>query len=76
MDSKKLADKISKYEKEQNLKTKLFIQVNIGNEKQKSGILKSEVVDFYNYCKSLEFKYYWSNVHTTFNKDSTSFLKK
>ena len=40
LDSKKLADKISKYEKEFNDKIKIFIQVNIGNEIQKSGIRK------------------------------------
>ena len=40
LDSKKLANKISLQEKEQNLKTKLFIQVNIGDEEQKSGISK------------------------------------
>ena len=54
LDSKKLADKISKYQKEQNLKKKMFIQVNIGDEDQKSGIQKEELPDFYNYCKNLE----------------------
>ena len=53
LDSKKLADKISKYEKELNIKTKLFIQVNIGNENQKSGLRKEEVLDFHDYCKNL-----------------------
>jgi pyridoxal phosphate enzyme, YggS family len=54
LDSKKLADKISKYQKEQNLKKKMFIQVNIGGEDQKSGIQKDELPDFYNYCKNLD----------------------
>ena len=54
LDSKKLADKISYQLKEQNLNTKFFIQVNIGDEDQKSGISKNEVLDFYNYCKSIE----------------------
>ena len=40
LDSKKLADKISKCQKEENLKIKMFIQVNIGDEDQKSGIKK------------------------------------
>ncbi len=54
LDSKKLADKIYKYQDELDLKTKLFIQVNIGNENQKSGIRKEEVLDFYNYCVGLK----------------------
>ena len=54
LDSKKLADKIYKYQDELDSKTKLFIQVNIGNENQKSGIRKEEVLDFYNYCVGLK----------------------
>ena len=76
LDSKKLADKISLHQKEQNLQTKLFIQVNIGNEKQKSGILKSEVVDFYNYCKSLDLDILGLMCIPPFNKDSTEFFKE
>ena len=76
LDSKKLADKISVHQKEQNLQTKLFIQVNIGEEKQKSGILKSEVVDFYNYCKSLDLDILGLMCIPPFNKDSTEFFKE
>ena len=54
LDSVKLANKISKIENELNIKTKLFIQVNIGNEDQKSGLSVDEVMDFHNYCKSLD----------------------
>ena len=54
LDSVKLANKISKIENELNIKTKLFIQVNIGNEDQKSGVSVDEVMDFHNYCKSLD----------------------
>ena len=54
LDSVKLANKISKIENELNIKTKLFIQVNIGNEDQKSGVSLDEVMDFHNYCKSLD----------------------
>tara|TARA_B100000989_G_scaffold298622_1_gene288793 strand:+ start:5367 stop:6029 length:663 start_codon:yes stop_codon:yes gene_type:complete len=53
LDSKKLADKISFQQKEQDIKTKIFIQVNIGNEDQKSGIPVDETLDFYNYCKQI-----------------------
>ena len=54
LDSEKLANKISKVQNELNVNTKLFIQVNIGNEIQKSGIPEDEVLSFYNYCKSLK----------------------
>jgi len=54
LDSEKLANKISKVQNEINVNTKMFIQVNIGNEIQKSGIPEDEVLSFYNYCKSLK----------------------
>ena len=50
LDSQKLADILSKSEKEINKSVNYFIQVNIGNEKQKSGIPYNEVDAFYNYC--------------------------
>ena len=34
-------------------KPKIFIQVNIGNEEQKSGINKEKLYDFYKFCKNL-----------------------
>ena len=54
LDSIKLANEISKQQKKINKKPKLFIQINIGNEQQKSGINKNELNDFYNICKELE----------------------
>ena len=54
LDSIKLANEISKQQKKLNKKPKLFIQINIGNEQQKSGINRNELVDFYNVCKELE----------------------
>ncbi len=50
LDNVKLATKISQYEKELNKKIKLFIQVNIAEEYQKSGILLHDLDKFYNYC--------------------------
>ena len=50
LDSQKLADILSKSQKEINKSIKYFIQVNTGNEVQKSGISYNEVEDFYNYC--------------------------
>ena len=53
LDNEKLARKISEEQKNQNLETKLFIQVNIGNESQKNGIHVSKLGEFYKYCKEL-----------------------
>ena len=50
LDSQKLADILSKSQNEINKSINYFIQVNIGNEKQKSGINYSDVDQFYNYC--------------------------
>ena len=52
LDNKKLADTLAKHQL--NLKKNLnyFIQVNIGNEIQKSGIPVGELDPFYNYCKN------------------------
>ena len=54
LDSEKLAIKISEEQKKQEKNTKIFIQVNIGNEDQKSGINKDNLVDFYKFCKNLD----------------------
>ena len=50
LDSQKLADILSRLESNTNRFIKYFIQVNIGNELQKSGIPVRELEDFYNYC--------------------------
>jgi len=50
LDSQKLADVLSKCQSEINRSINYFIQVNIGNESQKSGIQYNEVDEFYNYC--------------------------
>ena len=54
LDSEKLAKKIFEEQKKQNKRVKIFIQVNIGDEKQKSGITKSSLPSLYSYCKSLD----------------------
>jgi pyridoxal phosphate enzyme (YggS family) len=53
LDSEKLANKISDEQIKQGKKPKIFIQVNIGNEDQKSGIDKERLDDFYKFCKNL-----------------------
>ena len=54
LDSEKLATKIANEQIKQGKKLKLFIQVNIGNENQKSGIKKEDLFDFYKFCKNLK----------------------
>ena len=76
LDSQKLANKISNLQKELDLKTKLFIQVNIGNERQKSGISVDEVLDFYNYCKSLELDILGLMCIPPFNEDSSKYFQQ
>ena len=76
VDSKKLADKISLQQKNQNKKIKLFIQVNIGDEDQKSGILKNELPDFHNYCKSIDLNILGLMCIPPFNEDSSKYFKE
>ena len=53
VDSEKLAKKISVEQQKQNKNVKVFIQVNIGDEKQKFGVDKSSVSQLYLNCKDL-----------------------
>ena len=50
LDNQKLADTLSKHQINLNRELKYFIQVNVGNEIQKSGISVTELDSFYNYC--------------------------
>ena len=54
VDSEKLAKKIADEQIKIGKKIKIFIQVNIGNENQKSGINKNEIKNLVNYCKELK----------------------
>ena len=53
LDSEKLAKKIAVEQKKQGVRPKIFIQVNIGNEDQKSGITKEKLSNFYKFCQNL-----------------------
>ena len=50
LDSKRLAVKVFEAQKEFNKNIKLFIQVNLADEEQKSGIALNDLDQFYNYC--------------------------
>ena len=76
LDSKKLADKISYQQKEQNVETKIFIQVNIGKEQQKSGIPEEELSDFYEYCKNLNLNIIGLMCIPPYNQDSSKYFLK
>lgn len=53
VDSKKLAKKISDEQNKIHRKIKIFIQINIGNENQKSGVQIRELDHLVSYCKEL-----------------------
>ncbi len=54
VDSKKLAKKISEEQKKIEKKIKIFIQVNIGDESQKSGVSKDNLEELILYCKEIK----------------------
>jgi len=76
LDSKKLAKKIYDEQLSQNKRVKLFIQVNIGNEEQKSGILKNDLDDLYNYCKELGLDILGLMCIPPFNSDPNPFFRE
>ena len=53
VDSEKLAKKIADEQNKVNKRVKIFIQVNIGDEEQKSGVKKTVVNDLILYCKKI-----------------------
>ena len=53
VDSQKLAKKIADEQNKINKKIKIFLQVNIGNEDQKSGVNTIQVSQLANYCKEI-----------------------
>jgi len=54
VDNAKIAKKIADEQLKQNKKIKIFIQVNIGDEDQKSGVPKENLNELYSYCKELQ----------------------
>lgn len=76
VDSKKLAKKIADEQIKQNKKVKLFIQVNIGNEEQKSGVNKVDLVDLFSYCKDLNLEVVGLMCIPPVDKDSNQYFKE
>ena len=76
VDSEKLAKKIFDEQQKQKKKIKIFIQVNIGDEHQKSGVNKSSVSDLYSYCKTLGLEVVGLMCIPPFEKPSNIFFKE
>ena len=76
LDSIKLAKKIADEEKKQNKKTQLFIQVNIGNEEQKSGVNLKNLTELYRYCKELDLNVIGLMCIPPFEEDSEKYFKE
>ncbi len=76
VDNYKLAEKISEEEIKQNKKIKIFIQVNIGDENQKSGISQKDLKDFFTYCKELNLHIIGLMCIPPINKDPKVFFEK
>ena len=76
LDNEKLAKKIYQHEKELDKKVKLFIQVNFAKEEQKSGILLSDLENFYNFCtKELSLNIIGLMCLPPFDSDSNKYFK-
>ena len=76
LDSEKLAKKIAEVQIKQNLKPKIFIQINIGNEPQKSGILKENLTEFYNFSKKLGLDIVGTMCLPPFEEDSSKYFSE
>ena len=76
LDSEKLAKKISEEQKKQNVRPKIFIQINLGEETQKSGIKKDDLEDFYKFSKELNLDIIGTMCIPPFNEDSSKFFSQ
>jgi len=75
LDSLKLANKISEEIQKKSKKIKIFIQVNLGEEKQKSGISPSDFEQFYKECLSLKLDIIGTMCIPPENSDPKPFFK-
>ena len=76
VDSEKLAKKISDESLKLNKKIKIFIQVNIGDESQKSGVNKNELINLVNYCSKLNLELIGLMCIPPEGHDSTNYFKE
>ena len=76
LDSEKLAKKIADEQNKQGIKPKIFIQINLGEESQKSGISKNDLLDFYNFSKSLGLDIIGTMCIPPLDEDSTKYFSQ
>ena len=76
VDNEKLAKKISEENKKIIKKTKIFIQVNIGGEDQKSGVSIAEMDKLVSYCREIKLDVIGLMCIPPFGKDSTYYFKE
>ncbi len=76
LDNMKLAEKISYEQEKINKKPKLFIQINIGNEFQKSGIAIDKLEEFYRNCIQMDLDIIGTMCLPPENKDSGIYFSK
>ena len=76
LDNKKLAKKISEEQEKQNKKPKIFIQINLGEEVQKSGIAKENLLEFYKFTKDLNLNVIGLMCIPPFEEDSSQYFSK
>ena len=76
LDNEKLAKKISDEQEKQNVKPKIFIQINLGQESQKSGISKNNLEEFYNFSKNLGLNIVGIMCIPPYDQDSTKFFSQ
>ena len=76
VDSEKLAKKIAEEQKKVNKKINIFLQVNIGNENQKSGIDKKDVNKLVSFCKETDLNLVGLMCIPPLNLDPTNYFKE
>ena len=76
LDNAKIAQKINQYQEELDKKIKIFIQVNLSKESQKSGIMLNDISNFYSYCtKELSLNIIGLMCLPPINLDSSKFFQ-
>ena len=76
VDSKKLAKKIADEQKKINKKIKIFVQINIGDENQKSGISLDELDDLIIFCKEIDLDLIGLMCIPPVNKDPSKYFEE
>jgi hypothetical protein len=76
LDNAKIAKKITQCQEELGKKIKIFIQVNLSKESQKSGIMLNDISNFYSYCtKELSLNIIGLMCLPPINLDSSKFFQ-